>query len=243
MELTGDEKEAIIELGRKAAPNEACGLLILEHGDRVLCEAPNYHTEPEAGFVVPGQAWREAEDRGEILALWHTHADGTAEFSRADRMACARSGIPWWLCDLERERFLMLLPDAANPGPPALIGRPWSWGELDCLSLAIDYYRTAHGLELESFDRPEEWPPEGPLLIDGAEERGFELFDPKTTAPQVGDLLVIRIRSTHPNHLAVYSGPSEITHHLHGQLSRRQQYAPNWRRVTTALARHPEVAR
>ena len=76
------------------------------------------------------------------------------------------------------------------------------------------------------------------LYLKHYAEAGFYLVDGE---PEEGDMIVMQIRSTQPNHAAVYLGDGLILHHLYGRLSSRDVYGGYWEDVTRMIMRHRDM--
>jgi len=234
-------------------PNESCGLII-KTGPRkteyVPC--PNVATTPSQHFMIAPLDWRAAEDRGEVVAVVHSHPDGPSAFSPGDVAACEASELLWYLIRV----------DKADDGPPVatetlslaptgvefpLLGRPFAYGTLDCWGLVRDFYAREMDIGLPNFYRG----------LDGwwqDLESDFDPYDDEKLREaaglvkiygypeQVGDIVVMQVRSKSgkPNHVGVLLDTSRGTmlHHLYGALSERVVYGGYWRETTRFILRH-----
>lgn len=95
---------ALMRSVRSAYPDEACGLLLGEHGGssrervvRVFC-CDNHAADRRTGYVIAPLAYLDAERCADaaglrVLGVWHSHPDGSALPSVRDR----RDAWPgWW---------------------------------------------------------------------------------------------------------------------------------------------------
>ncbi|WP_295529363.1 M67 family metallopeptidase [Novosphingobium sp. Chol11] len=92
---------AIMEAAARAAPNEACGIL-LGHGTRILTALPaaNVHPEPLRHFEIdPAMliaAHKAARAGGPaVLGYFHSHPNGVARPSATDRASASGDGRVW----------------------------------------------------------------------------------------------------------------------------------------------------
>jgi [CysO sulfur-carrier protein]-S-L-cysteine hydrolase len=80
--------EQVIELSRKALPNEACGLLVGRTSADRLIPIRNISGESHEFEMDPAQliaALRDLRDSGEqLIAIFHSHPHGPAEPSKTD---------------------------------------------------------------------------------------------------------------------------------------------------------------
>ncbi len=99
--VTSGTIATMLEEARLAHPRECCGLL-LGKGDRVALAQPaaNVHPEPERHFEIDPKALiaahRAARAGGlELLGYYHSHPNGRAEPSAADRASASGDGRIW----------------------------------------------------------------------------------------------------------------------------------------------------
>lgn len=239
-ELPPGAVDALAEHAEQAYPDECCGLVVRRaDGQAVYWPCRNAAPEPGRQFVIEPRDWAAAEDAGELLAVCHSHPNASANPSTADRVMCERSGLPWIVIGWPSAVLKRVEPEGWRP---ALVGREFSYGVLDCYTLIRDYYEQELGVVLPDFDRAHDgwWkgsPGRAPLNLyrDGFAAAGFqEVSGP----PQAHDVLLLQVASDVENHGAVYLGDGAILHHLYGRLSARDVYGGYWARATRAVLRH-----
>lgn len=64
---------------KKGDTSERCGI-VLTNGE--IIEAPNTHSDPEKGFVIPPEVMFEAIDN--LYGTWHTHPAQVSNLSQED---------------------------------------------------------------------------------------------------------------------------------------------------------------
>lgn len=240
-------RDSIARHALESYPNECCGLVVA--GEYLPC--PNASATPTEAFSIPAECFAEAEDKGTVEAVIHSHPGGRAQPSEHDLTVCESLGVPLWV--------IVSLGAQANGsvgidnwyefGPSGfevpLLGVQFSHGTNDCYGLIRRYYWQTYGLALQDFPRGGHWWDDGEsdLYTQGYATAGFESLG-LLVEPQPGDVLLMKIHSRNnvPNHAAVYLGGDVIIHHTWGALSRRDQL-PRYRDYVTHILRHKEVSK
>lgn len=241
-------KFATLEAAQKHAaecyPHESCGLIVIfDDGERYIpCE--NSHSNKSEHFRISGEQFAIAEDAGEVLAVVHSHPDAPSEPSHADRVQCELSELPWHILSVGQ------VDGEPNFGPVGycepcgfeapLEGRQFSHGILDCFTLFKDFLLREYGIRVAEYEREDDWWDKGQELysMDRLNAEGFfQIAD----EPKRGDIILMNVRSKVPNHAGVYLGDGEMLHHLHGRLSRRENYGGYWAERTCYIVRHKDM--
>lgn len=234
----GPLRDEIEWYAAKAYPEEACGLIVQvtnEMDPVVYWPCANLARNRAEQFHLDPVDWAQAEDKGIILAVVHSHPDASANPSQADRARCARSGLPWVIIGLPDKIIRVVNPRGYEAD---LVGREFCHGVQDCYTLIQDYYQRTLGIELPDFDREDAWwercEDEGLYLKHYADAGFVDVGGP----PCLHDVLLMKVASRKVNHAAVYLGGGVILHHLYGQLSERTVYEGDYQRRTQVILRH-----
>lgn len=146
----------ILAHARQCAPAESCGYVVrTAQGERYFpCE--NLSAEPTMYFRISPEDYLNARNRGDIVALVHSHPDGKPCLSSADRTLQIQSGLDWWLVRDNRIHKFRCVPH--------LTGRQFEHGVTDCYTLFRDAYHLA-GIDMPDFDREDDWWSQGKASI------------------------------------------------------------------------------
>jgi cell wall-associated NlpC family hydrolase len=223
-------------------PREAIGLVVEINGEERYLACTNHALKDCDQFVLSGEEFAAAEDVGAITAVVHSHPNGRAVPSPADRKMCEASGIDRWVIgSVSKTRDGVAVTDWCEFAPcgyrAPLIGRPFVHGVHDCYSIIQDWYAQERFITLPDFERVDGWWETGEtsLYLDNYIAAGFEVTEDALL--QEGDVLLMTIgRSRTVNHAAVYVGDGKILHHLYGELSRTETFSGKYQsRVHCAL--------
>lgn len=225
-------------------PNESCGLVVMAPDGERYIQCTNSHDNPSEHFRVTGEAFADAEELGEVVAVIHSHPNASANPSDADRVQCELSELPWHIISIG---MVDGQPEFGAQGycepcgyEAPLEGRQFAHGILDCFTLFKDFLWREYHIRVSNYDREDDWWNNGGDLysIDRLNDEGFFQI---TDEPRRGDIILMNVRSKVANHAAVYLGDGTILHHLHGRLSRKEAYGGYWAERTMLIVRHKDM--
>jgi proteasome lid subunit RPN8/RPN11 len=236
--ILDETKLEIIEHAKSEYPKESCGLVLNISGKEVYYPCRNI-AENQIDFILDPADFAAAEDAGQVLAVVHSHCDISPKPSEADLVGCEFSQLPWIIVALIRADSGEQIP-VWNEFKPSgykapLLGRKFSHGVLDCYALLRDWYNENLLIELMEFERAEEWWKKGEsLYLENFEKAGFVRVENLS----IGDVIIMQVASTVPNHAAIYLGNDTIVHHLQNRLSCRDVYGGFWKKNTRMILRY-----
>ena len=224
----------IMAHAKEESPKECCGLVAVVKGKRRYFPCKNLADTPDEHFVLDPAGYAAAEDKGEIVAVIHSHPTTNHNPSPADRVACEQSGLPWHIVNPNTENWGYCEPEGFEL---PYVGREFSHGVVDCYTLVRDWYKREYGLELRNYLRRDKWWEHGEnLYLENFEKEGFRqipLADVKR-----GDLLFMQLVSPVPNHAAIYLGEQQVLHHVQGRLSSRDVFGGYYLKNVACALRH-----
>jgi proteasome lid subunit RPN8/RPN11 len=216
------------------APEECCGVVIEENSELVYIPCENiYHSYTK--FLINPKDYANAEDRGTVKYIVHSHTQVTAEPTVHDLVSIEKTKLPWIIVNpylntktiTYQSGFILPLKD-----------REFSHGIVDCYTLIKDYYKQVLNIGLPEYDRPDLWWHEDLNLYDDryTEARFVEVKDLREH-----DVLLMRVASNKNNHGAVYIGNNKILHHPMDRKSKEDIYGGWWQKITSKIIRHRDL--
>ena len=131
-------KDYAIEHAQQDSPNESCGLLAVYKGKEKYYPCKNLAEEKDEYFIIDPDDWVKTEDKGEIIAVIHSHPNYPPYPSDADLASCEYLDLPFYIVTPETQQWHYFEPSGYKKG---LIGREWVWDIQDCWSLITDWYK------------------------------------------------------------------------------------------------------
>lgn len=238
-------KEDAIKHAISVYPEESCGLVAVIKGKEVYKPCLNRAESKSEHFVIAGEQWAEIEDLGEITAIVHSHPDASSNPSQADKVQCENTGLPWYVISIGQEpgqepTFHDMSAIAPTGYEAPLVGREFAHGVLDCFTLIRDWYQRNLGITLTNYERTDGWWERGEnLYMKNLEAEGFYQVQEKDM--RRGDMIVMQVLASEPNHAGVYLGDGLFLHHMYGRLSSRDVYGGMWRESTRIIVRHKDA--
>jgi len=225
---------AIFDHAKTTYPAECCGVIIFADDDEWYFPCRNLSRTPDDQFILNPKDYAEAESRGVVTRIVHSHPDASTQPSNLDRAMCDDSGVPWIIVSVPEGDLKEIYPRGELP----LIERPFVLGFWDCWGLVMSFFRQNYNIELTDYRVNYPWWEDGyseDLYRDNWFDCGFREF---TDKPRPGDLVIMQIQSKKWNHAGVLLEGNMLLHHLYGRPSNRTPYGGYWRERTMKIVRY-----
>ncbi|MGV2866461.1 C40 family peptidase [Achromobacter sp. AGC39] len=246
--MSPDVLTTVREAAVRAYPEEACGFIVQNGSKAFAVEVKNRHEDPLQHFRIAREDRIEAQARGTILGVWHTHPGRTSDPSDADRVGIEATHLPWLIQGLtqtadgkfEFARHGVYTPEGFQM---PYEGRPYVAGCFDCWSLVVDYMAREHNVLLNRYPYTQADGTPGFHLFDtdAYVDEGLVLLTDRKKVFLPGDILFMQVLDgNRPDHCAVYIGDDRILHHNHGRNSSIDVFGTRSKYVTHHL-RHESL--
>ncbi len=220
MELTNYVKNIALNHAKEEYPKESVGLVQIINGKQRYFKCKNIAETPDEHFVLNPDCYEAAEKKAPIVGLIHSHPSTSPEPSPADKVACEKTNLIWYIVNPNTEKWTITKPNGYKLD---YIGRQFSHGVVDCYSLVRDFYKREFNINLTDYYRKDKWwEGEENLYIDNFAKEGFKEIPLKQI--KYGCVILINLESNKANHAAIYIGKenkdnNKILHHVQGRLS------------------------
>jgi proteasome lid subunit RPN8/RPN11 len=218
---------------------ECCGVIVrVGKKQEVIC-CRNVAEDPRHAYFIHPDDAAAAYDRGEVVALYHSHCNEPPTPSDGDKALAEKQGVPVIIVSWPADSWEVYEPKGWKA---ELVGRPFVFGVLDCLTLVRDYFTERHGIEIPDFRYEPRFWDKGVNLYGENLPKHFVRVDPKDI--RASDLILMKLESELPNHVAIYLGDGMILHHPAEHLSGTHPYVYNrgyYALATQSVWRHKEL--
>lgn len=215
-------QDIALKHAKNDSPFEACGLVVVHKGKEKYFPCKNLADDMNHQFIIDPDDWVKAEDKGEVVAVFHSHPKTPPTPSQADLASCEYLDLPFYIVNPEVEQWYSFKPSGYKNG---LIGREWVWGIQDCCTLIYDWFDQVKGIKLKKWQTPktpEEFR-DNPLFEDKIPLTGFRELQENEDL-QVGDVLLMKGTKDKLDHVALYVGDQTVFQHCRKRLSSRETY-------------------
>jgi proteasome lid subunit RPN8/RPN11/uncharacterized protein (UPF0248 family) len=229
-------KREIIELAKNNPKEEICGFIYADQdANPQIRPCINIAENKSEEFEIDVNEYLKVSCRigTSILGVYHSHPT-TAGFSKADIECAEETAIPFYLYDLEADKWHEYIPSTYKPAIECV---PFVLGFNDCYGLVRSYFRLNKNIYLPDYDRDESYSHEEEgILLNNFDKEGFKEIS--ISDIKIGDVIVFKTDKALPQHGAVLVEPQIILHHPRNALSRREMLTDRWlSRVSLVLRR------
>lgn len=217
---------------KREYPREGCGVIGISKGKTTWIPCTNI-AEDDEDFKFDSKEYLTIRKACDIIAIIHSHPNGTSEPSEHDIASCNALRIPYYIFSYPDMDLTVCNPK--NYKKP-LIGRSYNFGTQDCFEAARDWY-IENGYKVEPRDVFEDswWKKDIDYFNNTyIESKGFV----KTDTAEKACLLIFTIDSPVPNHCGVYLGNDVFFHHATNRLSCRENLYPFWIKHLTGIYKY-----
>lgn len=203
-------------------PREGCGLIGVVKGRYKWFPCKNI-AQSENDFILDPKDYFNTCLKSDIIAVVHSHPNGSPEPSKNDIRGCNATGLDYYIFNYPNMDVFFMEPERRIP---TLIGREYSFGSKDCFEACRDFY-SQQGIYLPKRENYEkDWWKKGLNYFNKEyiESWGFK----ETEVLKPNNLLIFNICSTVPNHCGVYLGDNLFFHHAVDRLSCREPLEGVW---------------
>jgi proteasome lid subunit RPN8/RPN11 len=223
---------SILNHAKKEYPKESCGVIVISNGAQVYIPCTNVATS-NYEFEISHEDLEAIEEQyGEYVKIVHSHPHHPCRPSEEDNQGMEATKVPWVIINPKTGEIGEF---SYSYSPPPLIGREFKFGSQDCYSIVRDYFYITHGIQLINPRRIDKfWEHGRSYYMEYYEAAGFE----RVKDLQVGDVILMQINSSIPNHAGVYLGNGRFIQHIQGQLSNEYEYIGLWQKTTLGFYRY-----
>tara|TARA_R100001463_G_scaffold89397_2_gene144166 strand:+ start:834 stop:1553 length:720 start_codon:yes stop_codon:yes gene_type:complete len=236
MKISEEIKEQALIHAKEESPRESVGLVHIVKGRERYFRCKNQAEEPELHFCLDPSDYLKCEKQGEIVGVIHSHPISNPKPSEADKVACERTDLPWFIVNPNTEKWGYYEPSGFKL---PYVGREWAHGVVDCYTLWKDWYKGELNIDMSEYNRQDDWWNKGEnLYLDNFKNEGMR--EVKVEDIQYADIILMNIESPVPNHAAIYLGENVILHHVTNRLSSRDVYkwGGYYHKMTAKVLRH-----
>lgn len=197
---------------------EACGLIIKKNNCFFLKKCNNISENKLNSYEISTRDYYEAAKMGKIEYSIHSHyrRQKITQFSVIDKTISEEYELPALLYDVNKKIFIEYEPHGYSND---YVGRSFSWGFSDCLSLVCDYYKQELSINILTLqNRDKNIYVKEDLSLNNiknlASLNDFLILDYDYNSLQEHDILLSKKYSSDktPSHLSIYINDDKILH-------------------------------
>jgi proteasome lid subunit RPN8/RPN11 len=94
----------------KSPKREVCGFVVFEDDEYKILPAENKSPNKENEFYIPAKDFLYVKNTKNVVAIYHSHAQGNSEPSEFDKKTCDLICYPFVIYSIETNTFNILKP-------------------------------------------------------------------------------------------------------------------------------------
>lgn len=242
--ISEKDKEEFKLQSRAFAPEESCGLLIEKYDKTFIKICNNAAVDKTRMFVIDCRDYIRFSKLGKIVGSIHSHVNKNSYFSILDKMNAEGLNISLILYYNRTGEFFEYTPCGYKND---YLDRDFKWGERDCLSLVIDYYKKELNINIgevftdraknffarqrEAFSKKE--------YLKVIDKEGFTIVK-NLKDIEIHDIIFMKEfeDSEFPTHLAIHLGDNYVLHQVRDSKSRIEYLTPQIKNRIECVIRH-----
>ena len=237
MILDKDIKQQIKTHSLGEYPNECCGFVVSDSVNKnIVFPCKNISQNSKIHFEIDPEEYLRASSAGEIVAVYHSHPNGSSKFSEFDEQISNGLELKSILYSVKEDKFNEYQPgDYANE----YIGRKFEIGKSDCFTVMKDFFNKELNIFINDYFRDQDWQDKTPRIYDdNYEGEGFIKIEDGTLKKY--DCILFKFLK-HTEHIAVYLGNDLILHQPRGRDSLVEKYSGPLKRRVSYIIRHKSL--
>ena len=212
-------------------PKEGCGVYAVIKGKLEWFPCNNVATD-EDDFVIDSEQYIKIAQKGDIIAVIHSHPDASCEPSPDDIKYCNATGLKYYIFSYPSMEMYELEPEDKKEKP--LYGRPYEFGVNDCFEAMRDYLEAQNIIIPPRAAFEDDWYEKG---LDYFTDEIIESYGYTRVEGNMkkNDVIIFTIEAPVGNHCGVYLGDDLFFHHAEHRLSCRENLYPFWKKYITGV--------
>lgn len=201
--LSQNIKNKIKEHDNKFPNEEVCGLILLVNNEFEVFPCKNVSFSRKDHCILDVLDYIKAERTGEIVGMYHSQENDAP--SLIDNLTSDNFNIFSIIYCWKLEKFYVIKPQLIN-----YLYKDFEIGKYDCFSLVKNYYYQQLNINLNDYERKEDWYVLKPkLILDGFKKEGFITVEDK----KIHDILLFGKDLDNLYHMGIYLKNNTFVHH------------------------------
>ena len=209
-------KDKIKLLSLQDQPREACGFVIQKTEEVTVFPCKNFSENPTTNFSISPKDYLKALKLGKIIAVYHSHTDGTKDFSSYDLINSLGHSLIFILYNVTEDSFSVFDPKKEKT---YICDEPFRMGTSDCYNFVVSYYNNLNIiLEDPEKSRKENWHEVKPNLIEEIVQTNLTTKEKwikvnNFSRAKKHDILLFKMLPGRlGNHVGIYLGDNSMIH-------------------------------